>query len=334
MTPRPASPTAPLVPLAGTAAQVSIAAQVSAVDEGPGVVTAAPFDGSVAVAPKSRLADYATLCKLRLNLLVLITTAVGYHMASVGAGWVGLLHVLIGTGLTAAASAVINQWMEVERDRRMPRTRNRPLPSGRVGLNEALVLGCGLGVAGLAYLLLMTPSLTFVLGVVTLASYLAIYTPLKTASTVNTLVGAVPGALPPVMGYVAAGAGLDAGAAALFGILFLWQIPHFLAIATLYREDYRVGGYRMLPVIDPDLLATGRQVVVYCLALLAVSVAPTVLGMTGIAYAWVALLLGAGFAGTGISFALHRTRKDARLLFFASIIYLPLVLLAMVVGRA
>lgn len=302
-------------------------------DEGPGTVTAAPFDGSVAVIPRSRLGDYATLCKVRLNLLVLITTAVGYKLAaSANASWVGFVHVLIGTGLTAAASAVLNQWIEVERDRLMPRTRNRPLPAGRVTSNEALALGATLAVAGLSYLWLFTPTATFLLGLVTLLSYLVVYTPLKTRSTLNTLVGAVPGAMPPVMGYTAAGGGLDAVAAALFGMLFFWQIPHFLAIATLYREDYRVGGYRMLPCDDPDLLATARQVVLHCLLLLAVSVLPPLLGVAGPVYLVAATVLGTLFLAAAVAFAWHRTRRDARTLFFASIAYLPLLLVALVLG--
>jgi protoheme IX farnesyltransferase len=273
--------------------------------------------------------------------MVLISAAVGFHLATSAAGsasgsgsrWVGLLYVLIGTGLTAAASAVINQWIEIDRDRRMPRTRNRPLPAGRISPREALIFGVILGIAGLTFLALFTNLLTFWLGVGTLVSYLAVYTPLKTRSTLNTIVGAVPGALPPVMGYAAGAGVLGPGAVALFGILFLWQMPHFLAIATLYREDYRVGGYRMLPVVDPDLSATSRQILIYCAALLLVSITPSLFGLTGILYAASALLLGTGFAMAGGLFALTRSRQDARTLFFASIIYLPLLLVAMVLDK-
>lgn len=307
-------------------------AALAAADEGPGVITAAPFDGSVAVAPRSRLADYATLCKVRLNLLVLVTTAVGYKLSTTAtASWSGFVHVLVGTALTAAASAVLNQWLEVERDRRMPRTRNRPLPANRISSREAVALGLLLGFVGLAYLAAFTPALTFVLGVVTLLSYLLIYTPLKTRSSLNTLVGAVPGALPPVMGYTAAGGGPDAIAAALFGILFFWQIPHFLAIATLYREDYRAGGYCMLPCTDPDLHATARQVVLHVVLLLAVSVLPSLLGVASPLYLVTAAALGTLFLAAALSFACHRTRRDARTLFFASIAYLPLLLVALVI---
>lgn len=305
-------------------------------DEGPGVVSAAPFDGSVLTPRRpSRLADYATLCKLRLNLLVIITTAVGYHLAA-GASfhWLSLLHVLIGTTLTAAASAVLNQWMEVDRDRRMPRTRNRPLPAGRVARPEALALGLLLAAAGLTYLALTTNPLTFALGLATLILYLAIYTPLKTISTLNTIIGAIPGAIPPVMGVTAALGHFSPAALTLFGILFLWQMPHFLAIATLYREDYRAGGYVMLPVIDPDLSATSRQALIYLVALLFTSVTPTLFHLTGEIYALSAFLLSAAFLVTGIRFAQNPTRLSARSMFFASITYLPLILLIMVLDKA
>ncbi len=336
-------------PSLSTAKETALIVELSrsmaaAADEGPGVVSAAPFDGSVDTGPvPSRFADYCTLAKVRLNMMVLITTAVGYHMATSAAGsatsmggggrWVGLLHVLIGTGLTAGASAVLNQWMEMDRDRKMPRTRNRPLPAGRVRPTEALIFGMILGAAGLGYLAATTNMLTFWVGVLTIGSYLLVYTPLKTVSTLNTIVGAVPGALPPVMGYAAGAGVLGPGAMALFGILFLWQMPHFLAIATLYREDYRAGGYKMLPVVDPDLTATSRQVLIYCAALLLVSIAPSLFGMTGVLYAATALLLGTGFAMAGGLLAMTRTRKDARILFFASIIYLPLLLVVMVLDK-
>lgn len=300
-------------------------------------VSAAPFDGSVEGKP-TRLQDYGTLCKLRLNMMVLITTAVGFYMADAAPmhHWLMMVHALIGTGLTAASSAVLNQWIEVDRDRRMPRTRNRPLPAGRIAPPEALAMGIALGVMGLGYLWVFTNLLTAALGLLTLVTYLAIYTPLKVRSTLNTIVGAIPGAIPPVMGYTAAtnGFGRDGMAAlALFGILFLWQMPHFLAIATMYRDDYRAGGYVMLPVIDTDLSSTVRQVLTYCAALLLVSVSPSLFGMTGLLYAAVALLLGVGFTMAGGLFAMTRGRKEARTLFFASIAYLPVLLIVMVFDK-
>lgn len=297
------------------------------------MVTAAPFDGSVTARKPSRLSDYATLAKLRLNFMVLVSAAVGYHMAVDVIHWLPLLHVLIGTGLTAASSAVLNQWMEIERDRKMPRTRNRPLPAGRVSEVEALVLGLLLGVLGLGYLAITTNFLTFTLGLLTLATYLAIYTPLKTRSTLNTIVGAIPGAIPPLMGYTAAANMVTTESLILFAIMFLWQMPHFLAIATLYREDYRAGGYVMLPVVDPKLTATSRQALVYLAALLLVSLAPSLFEMTGTLYATVALLLGTVFMMSGAQLATTRTRKDARMLFFVSIAYLPLLLGVMVYDK-
>lgn len=313
----------------------------TAIDSTP-EISAAPFDGSVPTASTpTRFADYCTLAKLRLNLMVLITTAVGFHMATSAAGsashsgfrWIDLFHVLLGTGLTAAASAALNQWMEINRDRKMPRTRNRPLPAGRLSPTEALLFGLVLAALGLGYLALFTNTLTFLLGLATLITYLLIYTPLKTVTTLNTIIGAIPGALPPVMGYAAGAGTLGPGALSLFGILFLWQMPHFLAIATLYRDDYRLGGYKMLPVVDPDLTATSRQILIYSAALLLVSITPSLFGMTGIIYAASALLLGTAFAMTGGLMALTRTRKDARTLFFASIIYLPLLLVVMVLDK-
>lgn len=316
-----------------TAHPTPLDAEFEARDEGPGVVLAAPFDGSVAEARPSKWADYATLTKLRLNFMVLISAAVGYHMAVESIHWLSLLHVMIGTGLTAASSAVLNQWMEIERDRKMPRTRNRPLPAGRVSEREAFALGAILGVVGLGWLLATTNFLTFTLGLFTLATYLAIYTPLKVRSTLNTIVGAIPGAIPPLMGFTAATGAISTEALILFAIMFLWQMPHFLAIATLYREDYRAGGYVMLPVIDPKLTATSRQALIYLAALLLVSLAPSLFDMTGQVYTTVAMVLGTVFMMSGAQLATTRSRKDARLLFFVSIAYLPLLLGVMVFDK-
>jgi protoheme IX farnesyltransferase len=314
-------------------------------DDGPGAVSAAPFDGSVPRARRyTRFADYQVLSKVRLNMMVLVSTAVGFHMASPAAAaggpsnhpafrWLLFLNALIGTGLTAAASGVLNQWIEIDRDRLMPRTRNRPLPAGRISPREGLILGIVLAVAGLGYLLAFTNVLTFALGAATLAVYLFIYTPLKVRSTLNTIVGAVPGAIPPLIGYAAAADVIDWKAMVLFAILFLWQMPHFLAIATMYREDYRAGGYKMLPVLDTDLTDTARQSVLYLGALLVTSLIPTLFHFTGPIYTIVALLLGGAFLATGLQFAMHRTRKDARVMFFASISYLPLLLIAMVFDK-
>ena len=290
----------------------------------------------------SRAADYAELAKLRLNFLVLVTTLVGYDMAVRAPGdWGKLLPTLIGTALTAAGAAVFNQVIERDHDKLMPRTRNRPLPAGRVSAVEAWVLGAVLGVAGLAVLLAAVNGLTAIVGAVTFVSYVAIYTPLKRVTTLNTIVGAVPGALPPVMGWTAVhgtfgdpdASRLFCDAAVLFCILFFWQMPHFLAIATLYRRDYAAGGFKMLPSLDESLAVTGRQIVLYGAALIPVTLMPTLLGMTGVAYFVVALLLGMGYLTFGMTAAATRERSDARKLFFASIIYLPLLLAVMVTDK-
>jgi protoheme IX farnesyltransferase len=206
----------------------------------------------------SRVRDFYELTKPRMNFLVVCTTAVGYAMAPHHGHWTTLLHTILGTALTAASASVLNQLVEREYDALMPRTRNRPLPGGRVTPAEALAWGAVLGVAGVAYLLLMVNLLTALLGAFTLASYVWVYTPMKRVTSLNTVIGAVPGAIPPMMGWAAATGALGPEALALFGIMFLWQMPHFLAIAILYQRDYAAGGFKMLPVIDPKLRLTWR----------------------------------------------------------------------------
>jgi protoheme IX farnesyltransferase len=284
----------------------------------------------------SRFADLVELTKPRMNALVVVTMAVGYYMAArVGhsLNWPVLFHAIIGTGLTAAAASVLNQYAEREYDGLMPRTRNRPLPAGRVGAQEALVLGIVLAVVGLAYLAAAVNVLTALLGALTLCSYVFIYTPMKRLTSLNTVVGAIPGAIPPMMGWSAAHGAISPEALVLFGILFLWQMPHFLAIAILYKDDYAAGGFKMLPVGDEDLAATSRQIVLYSLALIPASLLPVALGMAGSAYFCVAVLAGLGFLTFGISCAVARCRADARKLFFASIIYLPLLLAALMIDK-
>ena len=282
----------------------------------------------------SRFNDFYELTKPRMNLLVVLTTAVGFYMASPGTiDWWLLLHTALGTALTAAGAAVLNQLVERDFDKLMPRTRNRPLPAGRVTPLEALAYGVLLGVSGVAYLSILVNPLTALLGAVTLLSYLFIYTPMKRWTTLNTVVGAVPGAIPPMMGVTAVTGVLSMQAIALFGILFFWQMPHFLAIAILYRQDYAAGGFKMLPVVDEDLSCTGHQIVLYALALIPTSLMPVMLRMAGVSYFASAMLLGLAFLGYGISCAVNKTRVDARKLFFASIIYLPLLLLVMMIDR-
>lgn len=278
-------------------------------------------------AARSRWVDLYELTKPRMNFLVLITTMVGFYVASPAAvDWLLLLNTLIGTALTAAAASVLNQFVERDLDALMPRTRERPLPAGRVAPADALRLGVLLGICGVIYLTLLVNPLTALLGLLTLTSYVLIYTPLKRHTSLNTVIGAVPGALPPVMGFAAAQGALSPQALALFGVLFFWQMPHFLAIAILYRKDYAAAGFKMLPVIDEDLTLTSRQIVLYAAALIPVSLLPSLLGMAGAVYFTCAVLLGLAFLSFGVSCATSRTRTDARKLFLASVIYLPLLL--------
>jgi protoheme IX farnesyltransferase len=285
---------------------------------------------------RGRLVDFYELTKPRMNMLVVITTMVGFYMASLQrVEWLLLINTLLGTALCAASASVFNQYVEREYDALMPRTRNRPLAAGRLGLSESMVFGLLLGLIGVVLLALSVNLLTAFLGLFTMLSYVFIYTPMKRHSTLNTVVGAVPGAIPPMMGWTAVTNEVSIEAAALFGILFLWQMPHFLAIAIMYRKDYEAGGFKMLPSADPTLAMTSRMIILYTIALIAVSVLPAVLNpaLFGRAYAVVAVLLGLAFLGFGVNCAIRKTRLDARRLFFASIIYLPLVLGAMMLDR-
>lgn len=278
--------------------------------------------------------DYYELLKPRMNLLILGTTTVGFSLAAkTTADWLRLPNALIGTAFCAAGAAILNQWMERDFDARMHRTADRPLPTGRVSARQALLLGLAASAVGALWLLAFVNGLTAILGSATLASYVLIYTPLKRITTLNTIVGAVPGAIPPMMGWTAVTGQLAAPAWALFGILFVWQIPHFLAIATIYREDYQRGGFKMLPVDDPTLAATGRQILLYSAALLPVSLLPAMAHMGGKVYTIAAVALGAGFFAVAVSCARNRTRTQARQLFFASIIYLPVLLAVLMMDQ-
>ncbi len=280
----------------------------------------------------SRLGDFYELTKPRMNMLVAITTMVGFCIASRdGINWFRLLNTLLGTFLTASSAGVINQFIERDLDQLMPRTKNRPLPAKRISPTEALLFGIALGVVGIAYLAIAVNALTASLAAFTLISYLAVYTPMKRISTLNTVIGAIPGAIPPVMGFAAATGVVSAQALALFGVLFFWQMPHFLAIAVLYKRDYDLAGFKMLPCVDEAL--TARQMVIYSLALLPVSLLPFPLGMAGTVYFTAAVLLGLAFLSFAISCAATRARLDARKLFFASIIYLPVLLAIMMIDK-
>ena len=301
-------------------------------------LTAAAAQAPAHAHAPSRLRDLYELTKPRMNFLVLCTTAVGFYMAprsGPAAHWLVLLHALLGTAMTAASAAVINQLVERDHDALMPRTRDRPLPAGRILPAEALAMGIVLGVVGVAYLALLVNPLTALLGAITLLSYVFVYTPLKRTTSLNTVIGAIPGAIPPVMGWTAAANALGPEAAALFAILFLWQMPHFLAIAILYKRDYAAGGFKMLPVVDtPDLRMTSRMIVLYGLALIPASLIPSLVRMSGPVYFTAAVLLGLGFLSYCLSAALSRNRADAKKLFFASIIYLPVLLAFMMTDKA
>ena len=282
------------------------------------------------VAEKNWSAVFADLVKARLTTLVLLTTLVGFY-----AGWRGamnfalMFHTLLGTALVAAGAAALNQLLEREYDAKMRRTADRPLPSGRLQPTTVMIFGGVCSVAGLLYLSLLVNLITSVIGAVTLVSYLFIYTPLKRVTWANTLVGAIPGALPPLMGWTAARGELSGEGWTLFAILFFWQLPHFFAIAWMYRDEYAKAGFIMLPNVDADGSRTAQQAVSNTFALLAVSICPFVFGMSGKIYLAGALLLGAGFLFCGIQFARQLTLARARQLFFASIIYLPLLLALM-----
>jgi heme o synthase len=307
--------------------------QTSEMKEASVEILGAPASGA-GVAEKSWTAVFADLVKARLTTLVLLTTLVGFYV-----GWRGpmdfalLLNTLAATALVAAGAAALNQLLEREYDAKMRRTQNRPLPSGRLQPTTVTLFGGICAVAGLVYLALAVNLLTCVIGAVTLISYLFIYTPLKRVTWMNTLVGAVPGALPPLMGWTAARGELSGEGWALFAILAFWQIPHFMAIAWMYRDEYARAGFKMLPAMDPDGHRTGQQAVSHTLALLVVALCPFVFKLAGPVYLAGALILGAGYLGCAIQFSRQLTLARARQLFLASILYLPLLLAVMVLDK-
>jgi protoheme IX farnesyltransferase len=284
-------------------------------------------DTRAAALTGARLADYLQLTRPRLSAMALLTVAIGAALASGGApDWRVLTHALIGAALVAAGASALNQLLECESDGLMHRTRARPLPSGRVRPGDALVFGLASAAGGVIYLSLTLPSpLAAALAALTVLTYVLVYTPLKRRTPLNTLVGAIPGALPPVIGWSAVRGSLDAEAGVLFAVLFLWQVPHFLAIAWIYREDYERAGLRMLPAVDPGGAMIGRLMVCYCLALVAASLTPLICG-AGRVYPAGALLLGLGFLACAVGFSLRRSRARARAVLLASLIYLPALL--------
>lgn len=290
-------------------------------------------DAAVAATP-ARAVDFVQLTKPRITFLVLVTTAVGYALG-VGATFQPAVFfaLLVGTALVSGGASALNQWAERDADARMLRTRSRPLPSGRLAPADAFAFGIAISVVGLVLLASAVNALTALLAAASLASYVFVYTPLKRVTPLCTLVGAVPGAIPPMMGFAAAAGSLEREAWALFAVLFLWQLPHFLSIAWIYREDYARGGFPMLPVTDPSGHSTARQSVAYAAALVPVTLLAGAFAGAGQGYLWSAVGLGALFVGCAVVFAVRRSLTAARWLFLVSVLYLPAVLGLMVLDR-
>lgn len=276
--------------------------------------------------------DYLELSKSRIVMMVLITTAAGYLFAAPHVDWTLLLNTLVGTGLVAAGTNALNQYVERDHDARMRRTRLRPLPDGRISPRAALLFSIAVAVIGTVYLGLAVNWLTAALGAITLTSYIFVYTPLKRVSTICTLIGAIPGAIPPLMGWTAATGVLGAGGWIIFAILFFWQLPHFMAISWMYRDDYARGGFAMLAVRDQDGQATARHAVFYSFALLTVSVLPPFFGLSTFIYLAGALAAGAALTFASFAFLASRTPARARRLFMASNIYLVVMMTLLVLA--
>jgi len=290
----------------------------------------------VAVAlARAHAADIAELVKPRISALVMVTVAAGYYLAAPpAASALALLHALVGTALVASAASALNQVAERDVDAMMRRTAARPLPAGRLSPLAAATFAWSTGLAGLAYLAAFSTPTTMALAAATLLSYVYLYTPLKRRTALATLVGAIPGALPVVGGWAAAGAELDVRAWVLFWVLFLWQLPHFLAVSWIYREDYARAGLRMLCVNDADGRSTFQQAALGAGALLPVSLTPTLVGLAGQVYFVAAVLLSGWLVWVGVDAARRRSVPAARRLFRASLVYLPLLLTVMVLDRA
>ena len=277
--------------------------------------------------------DYLELTKPRITALIVICAAVGYVFGGGSIHTATFVHALLGTALLASGTAALNQWYEAESDGKMRRTRMRPIPAGRMTRRHGLVFGLLVSAAGFVELWEGANPFSAALGLFTLLSYLLVYTPLKSRSPLCTTVGAVPGAMPPLIGYAAASGRLDAGAIALILILFVWQFPHFDAIAWMYRDDYARGGIRMLPVIEPDGESTARRVVLCSAVLIPISLLPPVLGMTAAAYAFAAISGGLGLLYFGARLAQERTAARARAVLIATVVYLPVLLGVMALDR-
>jgi protoheme IX farnesyltransferase len=300
-------------------------------------VTTLNVPPAVALAPvaeKSLAAVLSELFKLRLTTLVLLTTLAGFYLGTIGPVSYGLMFsTLLGSALLAAGASALNQLLECEHDAKMRRTQDRPLPSGRLTAEAVLIIGGLCAGAGLIWLALAVNLLTALLGAITLGSYVFIYTPLKRVTTLNTAIGAIPGALPPLMGWTAARGDISVAGWSLFAIICFWQLPHFLAIAWMYRDEYAKAGFVMLPIVDATGERTGRQAFCHTLGLLPVSLAPFLFKIVGPVYLCGAFVLGAGFIFCAFQFARERTALRAKALFYASITYLPLLFGLMVFDK-
>lgn len=282
-----------------------------------------------------RVSTFVELTKPRLVAMILVTTSAGFYLASSEPlNWLQLLETFIGTGLSAAGVLALNQYLERDLDARMVRTCTRPLPDKRVEPTTALFFGVLLTVGGLAFTAFCVNPLSALVISAIVVTYLFVYTPLKQKSPLCTVAGAVPGALPPVIGWAAARGAINIEACVLFAILFLWQLPHSLSIACIYREEYAQAGFRLLPVVHPDGKSTRRQIVTNCLALLVVALLPRLIGIAGDVYFFVALLLSVGFLAFGIKLSISPTTVSARRLLYASLVYLPLVFIVMAFDKS
>ena len=283
---------------------------------------------SVRAAALRRAAVFVELGKPRILALVLVVTSIGFALASRGstqASLAALLHTLLGTALVAAGANALNQFLEAKFDAQMLRTQDRPVPSGRLTRLECLAFGVVCGVSGLLYLAIQTNPLTFLVAGITIVSYVLLYTPLKRLSPMCVYVGAVPGALPPLIGWAAGAGSLDPQAWSLFAIIYFWQLPHFAAIAWQYREDYARGGYPMLAVVDSDGWRTNLHVVTHTVGLLVASLLPVWLGASGAVYALCAMIFGLAYFAFGVLFLIRKNATTARQHMLASLVYLPLL---------
>lgn len=278
--------------------------------------------------------EYIALTKPGLVMMLVLTTCIGFYLGSVGPfNWILLIHTLIGTSLAAGGTLALNQFIERDRDAMMDRTKKRPLPAGRLQPGQALWFGIGITIFGLGYLALLVNVLSCIVTASITGSYLFLYTPMKHRTTLSTVFGAIPGALPPVTGWAAVTNEIGIEAVILFAIMFFWQLPHALALAWLYRDDYARAGFQLLPIIDPDGRMTSTQILINCLALTGVSLAPTIIGLTGVVYFFVALVAGLSFLGFAVHLTITRTSSSARKLFFASLLFLLVQFVTMAIDK-